>query len=42
MHTAEYGIPTVIKKNAGPLKELIDSYELIVNNNPDYVTHLSS
>lgn len=27
-----------IRKNVGPLKELIDSYELLVNNNFDYVT----
>ena len=30
------------KKNAGPLEELIDSYELIVNNDPDYATRPSS
>lgn len=26
------------KKNAGPLEEPIDSYEVIINNNPDYAT----
>ena len=31
-----------IKKNSGPLEELIDCYKLIVNNNPDYITYLSS
>ena len=31
-----------LKKNAGPLEELIDSYELIVNNDPDYATCPSS
>lgn len=30
------------RKNAGPLEELIDNYEFIVNNDPDYATHLSS
>lgn len=25
------------RKNAGPLEELIESYELIVNNDSDYV-----
>ena len=30
------------RKNAGPLEELIDSYELIVNNDPDYATRPSS
>lgn len=27
-----------IRKNAGPLEELIESYELIVNNDLDYAT----
>lgn len=31
-----------LKKNAGPLEELIDSCELIVNNDPNYATRPSS
>lgn len=30
------------RKNAGPLVELIESYELIINNDPDYATRLAS
>lgn len=30
------------EKNAGPLEELIESYELIINNDPDYATRLAS
>lgn len=30
------------RNNAGPLEQLIDSYELIVNNDPDYATRPSS
>lgn len=26
------------RKNAGPLEELIENYELIVNHDPDYAT----
>lgn len=31
-----------LRKNAGPLEELIDSYKLIVNNDPDHATRPSS
>ncbi len=31
-----------LRKNAGPLEELIDGYDLIVNNDPDYTTRPSS
>ncbi len=30
------------RKNAGPLEQLLDTYELIVNNDPDYATRPSS
>lgn len=31
-----------MRRNAGPLEELIESYELIVNNDPDFATRPSS
>lgn len=31
-----------MRKNAGPLNKLIESYELIVNNDLDFATFLSS
>lgn len=42
MYTVQYEILIVIKKNSGPLEELIDSYKLIIKYNPDYAICQSS
>ena len=41
-HSPIWNLNCHIEKNARPLKELIDNYELIVNNDPDYATCPSS
>lgn len=43
MHTALFEICGIIKdKNAGPLEELIETYELYINNNTDFPTWSAS
>lgn len=41
-HSPVWNLHCHKKENAEPLEQLIDTYELIVNNDPDYATRSSS
>ena len=41
-HSPSWNPHCVRRQNAGPLEDLIDKFELIVNNNTDYPTRLQS